>query len=64
MDTWVWLVVFAAGAVVLFALAWWSSGRSKPLARGPESSLTPEQVERMNLLALRNHSGSMGGPYG
>jgi hypothetical protein len=60
MDTWVWLVIVAVVAVVLFAVAWRSSGRAKPRGRGPENSLTPEQVERINLLALRNRAGQMG----
>jgi hypothetical protein len=60
MDTWVWLVIVAVAAVVLFAVAWRSSGRAKPRGRGPENSLTPEQVERINLLALRNRAGQMG----
>jgi hypothetical protein len=56
MDTWVWLVIAAAVVVVLFALAWRSSGRAKPRSRGPENSLTAEQSERINLLALRNRT--------
>ena len=62
MDTWVWLVIVAVVAVVLFALAWRSSGRAKPRSRGPESSLTPEQLERINLQALRDRTG-MPGPF-
>jgi hypothetical protein len=56
MDTWVWLVTVAGVAVVLFALAWRSSGRAKPRGRGPETSVTAEQAERINLLALRNRT--------
>ena len=56
MDTWVWLVIVAVVVVTLFALAWRSSGRAKPRSRGPENSLTPEQSEQINLLALRNRT--------
>jgi membrane protein implicated in regulation of membrane protease activity len=56
MDTWVWLVIVAAVVVVLFALAWRSSGRAKARSRGPENSLTSEQLEQINLLALRNRT--------
>jgi hypothetical protein len=62
MDTWVWLVVVAAVAVVLFALAWRSSGRAKPRSRGPENSLTAEQSDQINLQVLRDRTG-MHGPY-
>jgi membrane protein implicated in regulation of membrane protease activity len=62
MDTWVWLVMIAAVAVVLFVLAWRSSGRAKPRSRGPENSLTTEQLEQINLQVLRDRTG-MHGPY-
>ena len=60
MDTWVWLVIVAVVVVTLFALAWRASRRAKPRGREPDNSLTPEQVERINLLALRNRAGQMG----
>jgi hypothetical protein len=63
MDTWVWLVIVAGVAVVLFALAWRSSGRAKPRSRGAENSLTPEQVELINLQVLRDRTG-LPGPFG
>ena len=30
MPTWLILVFVAAGAAIVFALAWWSSGRARP----------------------------------
>jgi hypothetical protein len=57
MDTWVWLVIFAAAAAVLFSLAWWSSGRSKARGRGPENSLTQDQVEGIYLNKVKNQTG-------
>lgn len=56
MDTWVWLVIVAVVAVVLFALAWRSAGRAKPRARGSESQLTREQTEQLSLNQIRNRS--------
>ena len=62
MDTWAWLTVAGVVAVILAALAWWSSGRAPLRGRGPETSLTPEQVERINVFEARknNFPGGMG----
>lgn len=35
-------------AIVLFALAWWSSGRSKPLSRRSGSPSNPSQTLRLD----------------
>jgi hypothetical protein len=48
MDTWIWVILIGAGALALFALAWWSSGRSKGLGRGPQNPLTPGQTLRLD----------------
>lgn len=42
-----WIATLAV-AVVLFALAWWSSGRSKALDRKPGNPLTPSQTLRLD----------------
>jgi hypothetical protein len=61
MDTWVWLTVIAFVAVVLFALAWRSSGRAPFRGRGPERSLTPEQQERISRAQIKHGGGTPGG---
>jgi hypothetical protein len=63
MDTWVWLTVIALVAIVLFALAWRSSGRAPFRSRGPERSLTPEQQERIAQFQIEN-GGGIRGPIG
>lgn len=62
MDTWIWLVILGA-AVVLFALAWWSSGRTRARGRGPETSLTDKQSESVhyNSMWVRGRGGFGGG---
>ncbi|RNM16073.1 hypothetical protein [Nocardioides pocheonensis] len=61
MDTWAWLTVAGVVAVIL-ALAWWSSGRASLRGHGPESSLTPEQRESIDVFEIRksNVPGSIG----
>lgn len=46
-------------AVVLFALAWWTSGRARPRGRGPENSMTARQLEGsvMNIHNQRHGHG-------
>jgi hypothetical protein len=60
MDTWIWLTIVAVAALAMFALAWWSSGRAKARGRGPESSLTQEQVERTNQFQSGNRQTRSG----
>jgi hypothetical protein len=62
MDTWVWLTIGAVCAVIVFLLVWRSSGRAPLRGRGPENSLTPEQVERINVYEARknNFPGAIG----
>ena len=62
MDTWAWLTVAGVVAVILVALAWWSSGRAPLRGLGPKSSLTPEQVESINVFEARknNFPGGIG----
>ncbi|MBW8750918.1 MAG: hypothetical protein JF565_05760 [Propionibacteriales bacterium] len=61
MGTWVWLTVIGVVAVVLFALAWRSSGRAPIRRGGPETSMTPEQRERI-ADAQVEHGGGLRGP--
>ena len=58
MDTWIWVAIIGAGALGLFALAWWSSGRARARGRGPESSLTDRQVEGVALNPLNQRAGN------
>jgi hypothetical protein len=53
-----WIATLAV-AVVLFALAWWTSGRARPRGRGPESSMTARQLEGsvMNIHQQRHGQG-------
>ena len=61
--TWVWLLVGGVVAVVLFALAWRSSGRAPFRTRGADSSLTPAQSQRIAEAQIE-HGGGMRGPIG
>jgi hypothetical protein len=62
MDTWIWLTLIAAAALALFALAWWSSGRARPRTRGPEVTLTQDQLEETyRFLGQNQHGGGGGG---
>ncbi|MGZ4459751.1 MAG: hypothetical protein ACXVWU_04500 [Nocardioides sp.] len=66
LDVSGWLVtaVVAGVVVVLFALAWWSSGRSKPLGRGrAEMSQTEKDylVEGSNRRAGQFGGNGLGG---
>jgi hypothetical protein len=60
MDTWAWLAIIAAIAIALVAVAWWSSGRARARSRGPETSLTQEQVERTNQFQSGNRQTRSG----
>ena len=62
MDTWVWLTIGAVCAVMVVVLVWRSSGRAPLRGRGPETSLTPDQVEQINVYEARknNFPGGMG----
>ena len=62
MDTWAWFSVLGVVGVVLFALAWRSSARAPLRGRGPRSSLTPEQAERINEFEVRK--SNFPGPVG
>lgn len=55
MDTWAWLTIIGIVAVILFALAWRSSGRAPIRGRGPDTSLTPSQVERISQSQIGNN---------
>jgi hypothetical protein len=61
MDTWIWVAIIAVAALALFALAWWSSGRAKPLSRGPENTLTQGQIEELSRFQGQNQHGGGGG---
>jgi len=61
MDTWVWLTVIGVVVLALFALAWRSSGRAPLLRKGQETSLTPEQLDRI-VKAQIEHGGGTRGP--
>lgn len=56
-----WLVLIAVIAV-LFALAWWSSGRSRPL-RGRRRHMTDTEKDAFQGYAQR-HSHNSGGGFG
>ena len=49
-------IVAAAVAVVLFALAWWSSGRARPSGIEPHQPTTQELYQ-----VIRDHRPSDGG---
>ena len=61
--TWVWLTGIGVVAVVLFALAWRSSGRAPIRRGGPETSMTPGQLERIARAEIE-HGGGLRGPMG
>jgi hypothetical protein len=61
MDAWAWLTIMAVVAIVLFAVAWWSSGRAKPRGRGPENSMTQEQVDLTHMNFSQHQAGQPGG---
>jgi hypothetical protein len=61
MDTWLWITIGAVVVVALFALAWRSSGRARPLARGARTSLTQEQVDLGNMNASQHQGGQIAG---
>ena len=46
MPTWLLVLIIAVAALAVFALVWWVSGRARLRGRGPENSLTQNQVER------------------
>ena len=48
MDTWIRVTLVCVGGLALFALAWWSSGRSKALDGEPGNPLTPRQTLRLD----------------
>lgn len=48
MDTWIWITLAGTGGLALFALAWWSSGRSKAPDGEPGNPLTPSQTLRLD----------------
>jgi hypothetical protein len=60
MDTWIWLTIIGVVAVALFAALWWSSGRARPRSRGPQTSMTESQYERIN----QAQSGDIGNTSG
>ena len=68
MGAWMWIPLVVAAAVAVFALVWWSSGRSRPdrvdrhLRSGDERFET--DVNRMRTMTNRNSPGSMGGGPG
>jgi hypothetical protein len=52
-------------AVVLFALAWWTSGRSKPLDGRFGRPLTPRQTLRLDATKYGTHEQKgINNPYG
>jgi hypothetical protein len=61
MDTWLWITLGAVVAVALFVLAWRSSGRARPLSRGPRTSLTQEQIDLGNMNASQHQGGQIPG---
>jgi hypothetical protein len=60
MDTWIWLTIIAVVAIALSAALWWSSGRARPRGRGPQTSMTESQYERIN----QAQSGDIGNTSG
>jgi hypothetical protein len=60
MDTWIWLTIIGVVAVALFAALWWSSGRARLRSRGPQTSMTESQYERIN----QAQSGDIGNTSG
>jgi hypothetical protein len=61
MDPWLWITIGAVVAIALFFLAWRSSGRARPLGRGPRTSLTQEQIDLGNMNASQHQAGQPGG---
>jgi hypothetical protein len=57
-----WLIVLAI-AVVLFALAWWSSGRNKHIAPRPDAGAETDRGWATNQ-ALIHRDGSQNGTMG
>lgn len=55
-----WLIVLAV-AVVLFALAWWSSGRTKRIAARPDAGAETDRGRALNQNRIHNE-GIHGGP--
>jgi hypothetical protein len=63
MSTAVVLLLVVAGAVALFALAWWSSGRAR--GRGYRSTGGHEAAKGLGTLQGSSHNppGSQGHPF-
>ena len=59
MPGWMWLVVVAAAAAALFALAWWSSGRAKPV-RGAGQGMSQAEKDYLSGETGRRAAGSGG----
>lgn len=55
-----WLIVLAVAAV-LFALAWWSSGRTKRIAARPDARAETDRGRALNQNWIHN-DGIHGGP--
>ena len=53
--------IAAAVVVVLVALAWWSSGRSRPLGRRPDMSATEKDYLSRGMGRGNNAGGGYGG---
>ena len=61
MDTWLWITMIVVAALAVLALVWWSSGRARPLGRGPRTSLTQNQVDMGNMNASQHQAGQIPG---
>lgn len=57
-----WLIVLAAAAV-LFALSWWTSGRTKRVAGRPAAAAELDRGWATNQ-AMVHRDGGFGGPVG
>ncbi|CAI9414580.1 hypothetical protein [Nocardioides sp. T2.26MG-1] len=55
-----WIIVLAV-AVVLFALAWWSSGRSKRIAGRPDGAAEAARGRAMNQAHIHREGQRPGG---
>ncbi|MXG88840.1 hypothetical protein [Nocardioides flavescens] len=60
------VILIVLAAVALFALAWWSSGRRSPSARGPMASRDAADAEARAMGQYRPPPGPgpLGGPGG
>jgi hypothetical protein len=60
VPNWIVVPLVAVAAIILLALVWWLSGRARPRSRGPQTSMTESQYERIN----QAQSGDVGNTSG